>query len=42
MRYGADIIPVDARVAEDNPLVRIFNTDPHKYKKKREGDGYAG
>lgn len=39
MKHGSDIVPVDARVEEDNPLVRIFNTDPKKY---QAGDGYAG
>ncbi len=41
MRYGSDIIPIDTRLEEDNPLVRLFNTDPHKYH-EQEGDGYAG
>lgn len=30
MKHGSVIIPVNARIQEDNPLLRIFNTDPLK------------
>lgn len=43
MKHGSDIVPIDARVEEENPLVRIFNTDPKKYQyRDQAGDGYAG
>ncbi len=31
LKHGAQLIPVDGRLSEDNPLARVFNTDPHKY-----------
>lgn len=31
LKHGAQLIPVDGRLSEENPLSRVFNTDPHKY-----------
>lgn len=31
LKHGADIVPFDGRINEQNPLVRIFNTDPKKF-----------
>lgn len=32
IKHGKEIIPIDATMDEENPLMRIFNTDPHKYR----------
>ena len=30
LKHGAQLIPINGRLSESNPLSRIFNTDPHK------------
>ena len=37
IKHGAEIIPVSGQIREDNPLLKIFNTDPLK-KFNEEGD----